>query len=72
MSTGQPLPEAESLRSRPRDSEAVPARGGGAPREVKKAESLRSRPRDSEVRAGERGWGPANINKKSGPARIKE
>src|SRR5439155_767768 len=28
-------PEAESLRSRPRDSEAVPARGGGAPRESK-------------------------------------
>ncbi len=28
-------PEAESLRSRPRDSEARPARGGGAPREVK-------------------------------------
>jgi ABC-type multidrug transport system ATPase subunit len=26
-------PEAESLRSRPRDSEAVPASGGGAPRE---------------------------------------
>jgi error-prone DNA polymerase len=31
----QPSPEAESLGSRPRDSEAVSARGGGAPREVK-------------------------------------
>jgi len=30
----QPSPEAESLRSRPRDSEAWQARGGGAPREV--------------------------------------
>ena len=30
------IPEAESLRSRPRECEAVPARGGGAPREVKK------------------------------------
>jgi 3-oxoadipate enol-lactonase len=28
----QPWPEAESLRSRPRESEAVPARGGGTPR----------------------------------------
>src|SRR5438034_246106 len=42
-------PEAESLRSRPRDCEALPARGGGAPREVKKAESLRSRPRECEA-----------------------
>ena len=33
--------EAESLRSRPRASEALPARGGGAPRGVKKV-SLRS------------------------------
>src|SRR5437899_1387475 len=31
------------------DSEAMPARGGGAPREVRKAESLRSRPKDSEA-----------------------
>jgi hypothetical protein len=37
-----PSPEAESLRSRPRDSEAGPARSVGA-------ESLRSRPRDSEA-----------------------
>ena len=29
-------PEAESLRSRPRDSEALPGRGGGAPRRVRK------------------------------------
>src|SRR5688572_25099879 len=28
---GQPRPEAESLRSRPRGSEAATARGGGAP-----------------------------------------
>src|SRR5439155_4181606 len=44
----QPSPEAESLRSRPRESEDLPAHGGGAPCEVKKAESLRSRPRESE------------------------
>src|SRR5882762_465028 len=28
-------PEAESLRSRPRECEALPARGGGAPREIR-------------------------------------
>ena len=33
-------PEAESLRSRPRDSEAAPASGGGAPREVSKADKI--------------------------------
>ena len=33
-------PEAESLRSRPRDSEAVPARGGGAPRGLNIDEAL--------------------------------
>ena len=33
----QPSREVESLRSRPSDSEAVPARGGVAPREVKNA-----------------------------------
>ena len=51
------IPEAESLCSRPRGCEAVPARGGGAPREVKKAESLGSRPRESEARVL-RGGGP--------------
>ena len=38
----QPSPEAESLGSRPRECEALPARGGGAPREVKND----SRPRE--------------------------
>ena len=37
MSTLHHHPEAESLRSRPRDCEAAPASGGGAPREVKEA-----------------------------------
>src|SRR5436309_11335041 len=32
--TPQPSAEAESLRSRPRTSEALPASGGGAPREL--------------------------------------
>src|SRR5436190_23029561 len=34
-------PEAESLRSRPRDSEADPAAAGGPPRERRKPECLR-------------------------------
>src|SRR5204862_5040922 len=34
---GRLHPEAESLRSRPRDGEAVPGRGGGAPRRVRKS-----------------------------------
>jgi serine/threonine protein kinase/Tol biopolymer transport system component len=37
---GQRPPEAESLRSRPRDSEAGPARGGGAPRGLELDEAL--------------------------------
>ena len=37
-------PEAESLRSRPRDSEALGASGGGAPRELKKEIRLTDNP----------------------------
>jgi error-prone DNA polymerase len=40
----QDQPEAESLRSRPRDSEAVWASGGGAPREVKNDDSCPLKP----------------------------
>jgi serine/threonine protein kinase len=37
---GHPSPEAESLRSRPRDSEAQATRGGGAPRKLEMNEAL--------------------------------
>ena len=52
--------EAESLRSRPRDSEvAADAQGWGSV--TAEAESLRSRPRHSEVAADAWGWGPTRV-----------
>ena len=63
MSTGQPLPEAESLRSRPRDCEAVPAVSMNALQPLPEAESLRSRPRDSEALPARGGGAPRAVKK---------
>ena len=56
--TAHGLAEAESLRSRPRRSEADSERGGGASRGLAEVESLRSRPRQSEAESKRGGGAP--------------
>src|SRR5436309_15157375 len=70
-------PEAESLGPRPRECEALPARGGGAPREVRNVSGLLELPELSVFRS----WGirtlgelaalpPADLAARLGPAGL--
>jgi aerobic-type carbon monoxide dehydrogenase small subunit (CoxS/CutS family) len=66
--TLRPHPEAESPRSRPRDSEAATASGGGAPRESKEAPAAMpaaaSAKRDAGAMASASGGGAPRESKK--------